>query len=149
MALSDKNIVITPNKGQSADPQITFSGADSTTSNKDVTIKASPLNEGTLSFTGVNGDLTSFTNSNIGSLFSVTDSTGNTLLEVNDSGNINLGLSTGSLGLPSGTTAERPDDPQGGFLRWNTDRSATEVYDGNAWVELAGDYVPSGSAVFG
>ena len=47
---------------------------------------------------------------------------------------------TGAITLTSGTTAERPSSPQLGMLRFNTDLSAVESYDG-AWdkVVLSGD----------
>lgn len=149
MALSDKNIVITPNKGQSNDPQIVFSGADATTGAQDITVKITPLNQGTLTISGADGDIASFSGLNAGSLFSISDSDGNLLFDVDETGNIKLSLATGSLGLPSGTTAERPNNPQAGYIRWNTERSATELYDGTTWVDLVSDYAPSGSTVFG
>jgi hypothetical protein len=71
------------------------------------------------------------------------------LFDVDETGNIKLSLATGSLGLPSGTTAERPSNPQPGYLRWNTDTSSTELYDGTTWVDLVSDYAPSGSTIFG
>ena len=48
MALSDKNIVITPNIGQSADPKIVFSGADASTGAQNVTLEITPKQQGTL-----------------------------------------------------------------------------------------------------
>lgn len=41
---------------------------------------------------------------------------------------------TGYLGLPSGTTAQRPASPAVGYTRWNTSLSSIEVYDGTSWV---------------
>ena len=149
MALSDKNIVITPNKSQSSDPQIVFSGADASTGAQNIAVKITPLNQGTLTISGVDGDIASFSGLNTGSLFSISDSDGNLLFDVNETGNIKLSFATGSLGLPSGTTAERPSNPQAGYIRWNTERSSSELYDGNTWVELISDYTPSGSTIFG
>ena len=45
--------------------------------------------------------------------------------------------STGSLNLPSGTTLERPGTAIPGMIRYNTDLSAFEGYDGN-WITLSG-----------
>jgi hypothetical protein len=149
MALSDKNIVITPNKGQSSDPQIVFSGADASTGAQNITVKVTPLQQGTLSISGTSGDIASFSDLSTGSVFSVSSDDGLPLLDVNETGNVNLSFNTGSLGLPSGTTAERPSNPQGGYLRWNTDNSAIEAYDGTEWVEFISDYAPSGSTVLG
>ena len=38
MALSDKNIVITPNIGATDDPKIVFSGADASTAAQNITL---------------------------------------------------------------------------------------------------------------
>jgi hypothetical protein len=45
--------------------------------------------------------------------------------------------SKGSLGIPTGTDAERPQNPQLGAIRINTDQTAWEGYNGTAWVSLA------------
>jgi hypothetical protein len=52
-----------------------------------------------------------------------------TTLTVND---------TGYLRIPQGTTAQRPASPQAGMLRYNTDYSVNEYYNGTAWVSLNG-----------
>jgi len=149
MALSDKNIVITPNKGQSSDPQIVFSGADASTGAQNITVKVTPLNQGTFDMSGSDGNIASFSDLSTGSIFSVSDSDGNLLLEVSDTGIINLSANTGALGLPVGTTAERPPNPQAGYERWNTDNSAKEIYTGSDWVEIITDYFPTGSTTLG
>ena len=43
---------------------------------------------------------------------------------------------TGYLGLPSGTTAQRPSSPASGYMRWNTTESYAEVYNGTDWVPV-------------
>tara|TARA_B100000085_G_scaffold230624_1_gene217204 strand:+ start:525 stop:974 length:450 start_codon:yes stop_codon:yes gene_type:complete len=149
MALSDKNIVITPNIGQSSDPQIVFSGADASTGAQNITVKITPLQQGTLSVSGTSGDITSFSDLSTGSIFSVSGDNGLPLLDVNETGNVNLSFNTGALGLPSGTTTERPSNPQAGFERWNTDNNAKEIYTGSEWVEIITDYFPSGSTILG
>lgn len=40
---------------------------------------------------------------------------------------------TGYLGLPQGTTAQRPSSPAVGYTRWNTDVEDFEHYDGTSW----------------
>ena len=53
---------------------------------------------------------------------------------------------TDSLGVPKGTTAQRPTSPvEAGHIRWNTSNTALEVYDGTRWIELISDYFPTGS----
>ena len=43
---------------------------------------------------------------------------------------------TGALGLPTGTTAQRPTAPIVGSYRFNTTNSSTEIYNGKIWVTL-------------
>ena len=35
--------------------------------------------------------------------------------------------------FPAGTTAERPDTPDAGMIRFNTDEGHFEFYDGTEW----------------
>lgn len=42
----------------------------------------------------------------------------------------------GYLGLPSGTTVQRPVTPQPGMIRWNTTTSKVEGYNGTSWINL-------------
>ena len=46
---------------------------------------------------------------------------------------------TGSIRIPSGTTAQRPAIPAVGMIRYNTDTQKFEGYDGN-WIVLTGVY---------
>jgi hypothetical protein len=43
---------------------------------------------------------------------------------------------TGYLGLPAGTTAQRPAGPVAGMLRFNTTLGYAEVYTGTQWVKF-------------
>jgi hypothetical protein len=45
---------------------------------------------------------------------------------------------TGSAEIPLGTTAQRDPAPQPGYLRFNTDTSGFEGFDGATWGEIAG-----------
>lgn len=45
---------------------------------------------------------------------------------------------TGYMQLPSGTTAQRPGSPVAGMIRFNTDTSINEYYNGSAWITLVG-----------
>ena len=47
---------------------------------------------------------------------------------------------TGSIKIPSGTTGERPGSPSAGMMRYNTDDSVFEGYDGSNWITLTGVY---------
>lgn len=49
---------------------------------------------------------------------------------------INLGIITsltGSEVLPTGTTAQRDGSPQAGYIRFNTDFTSFEGYNGSSW----------------
>ena len=103
MALSDRNIVITPNIGASEDPKIVFSGANSSVGAQNITLKAYPTSNGTLSFEGSAGQLFSVTNSLTGTLFSVNDVSGIPSIEVVDSGLIKLAQFAGNVVIGSGS----------------------------------------------
>jgi len=90
MALNDKDIIITPNRGQSADPRIVFSGASSVLGPQNITLQVYPTENGTLSFEGSAGQLFSITNSLTGTIFSVNDVSGIPSIEVLDTGIIRL-----------------------------------------------------------
>ena len=45
---------------------------------------------------------------------------------------------TGALVLPVGTVAERPSTPEQGMIRYNSDDTTFEGYDGTAWGSLGG-----------
>lgn len=42
-----------------------------------------------------------------------------------------------SIRIPTGTTAARPTAPKAGQLRYNTDTTRFEFYDGSAWQNVA------------
>ena len=151
MALSDKKIVITTNKGSSTlNPNITFIGA-TVGSASTITITALPTQYGTLDITGaaVTTTITSISELNTGTLFSVSNDSGLPALDVNETGIVNLSFNSGAMGLPVGTTTQRPYVPQAGYTRWNSTNTALEIYNGTNWIEIITDYFPSGSTILG
>jgi hypothetical protein len=58
-------------------------------------------------------------------------------------------LGQGYLGLPSGTTAERPTSPSNGYTWWNTSLGVVESYHGatNGWVALSNVFQATGGTV--
>lgn len=52
-------------------------------------------------------------------------------------GAVTFTSATGSLTLPSGTTAQRDDPPSPGMLRYNSETSVFEGYKGAAWKDLS------------
>jgi hypothetical protein len=47
---------------------------------------------------------------------------------------------TGALQLPAGTRAQRPVNPQAGYMRYNTQLNLIEVFDGAKWLNLSTGY---------
>lgn len=43
-----------------------------------------------------------------------------------------------SVTIPQGTTADAPDNPEAGALRFNTSVNKLEFYNGTAWVSVSG-----------
>jgi hypothetical protein len=81
MANTYKNIIITPNIGNTADPKIDFQGGN-TSVNSIVSLFVYPDANGTLSFEGSAGQLFSITNDLSNSLFAVSDVSGIPSLEI-------------------------------------------------------------------
>jgi len=105
MSNLDKNILITPNVGSNNDPTIVFSAANTTSNSANITIRAYPTSNGTLSFEGSAGQLFSITNNLTGSLFSVNDISGIPSIEVLDTGRVNLAQYNGSVVIGANTSA--------------------------------------------
>jgi hypothetical protein len=59
---------------------------------------------------------------------------------------LDVSQNTDAIGLPKGTTAQRPTGVEG-FIRFNSTSKALEIYDGTNWVEIITDYFPSGSVI--
>lgn len=57
MADTNKNILITPNVGNTSDPTIIFSGANSSVAEQNITATITPAGNGTLTFSGSNGSI--------------------------------------------------------------------------------------------
>jgi len=95
MADVDKNILITPNRGQSSQPNIVFTGSNNTP----LTLRV--LDDGTLSFEGSAGQLFSISDGLTGTLFSISDINGLPLMEIIDDGNINIGGYSGRVNVSS------------------------------------------------
>tara|TARA_Y100000389_G_scaffold185515_1_gene204997 strand:- start:28 stop:462 length:435 start_codon:yes stop_codon:yes gene_type:complete len=54
-----------------------------------------------------------------------------------DGGNTIKAEDTGATGTPAGGTADRPSDPETGDLRFNTDTTLLEVFNGSAFTNVA------------
>ena len=60
-------------------------------------------------------------------------------------GNIN-NTATGFFDLPVGTTAQRPGTPNTGMIRFNSDLTAYEGYNGTGWTSIGGGGARGGGA---
>lgn len=100
MADSYKDIIITPNRSNTADPKIELRGANSSV-NTSISIFTYPTSNGTISFEGSAGQLFSITNDLTGSIFSVNDVSGIPSIEVFANGQIDLGAYGGTVKLRS------------------------------------------------
>jgi hypothetical protein len=99
MALNDRDIIITPNRGAASEPNILFRGADAGSS---ATISLRVYNSGTvgtLSFEGSSGQLLSITDTMSGSIFSVNDISGIPSIEVFDTGEVRLAQYNGYVDI--------------------------------------------------
>ena len=100
MALTDKDILITPNDGSStADPKQEFTGASSSASD---TITLETQFDGsitTLSFDGSEGQLFSISNDLTGTIFAVNDSAGIPSLEIDNDGEVRIAEFSGNVGI--------------------------------------------------
>lgn len=76
----------------------------------------------------------SFSNTTI----STTISPGNITLAPTGNSEVVIDTTTG-LVIPVGNTVQRPISPVTGTLRWNTDLSRPEIYDGTEWDQIASD----------
>jgi hypothetical protein len=117
MALSDRDIIITPNRGAATEPTILFRGADASTS-ASITLRV--LNTGTvgtLSFEGTSGQLFSITDSGAGTIFSVNDISGLPSIEVLDTGEIKLAQYNGFISAGSASNYTNATSTTTGVLR--------------------------------
>ena len=58
------------------------------------------------------------------------------LTKVNHPDLLDLASDTGATVFPKGTTAERPVNPEAGYIRFNTTDNVMETYDGTEWLVL-------------
>jgi len=98
MAISYKDIIITPNRGNTADPRIELRGGNSSV-NTTISIYTYPTSNGTLSFEGSAGQLFSVTNDLTGSIYTVNDVSGIPSIEVFANGQIDLAPFGGMVNL--------------------------------------------------
>lgn len=129
MPLSYKNITITPNTGQNADPTIAFQGANANV-NTIISLYMYPDSNGFLSFEGSAGQLFSITNDLTNVIFSVNDVSGIPSLEVYANGLMTLASFGGNVAI--GNTARLVANGSPGIAGQVLTSNATGVYWANA-----------------
>lgn len=104
MANSDKDILITPNKGTANIPEISFVGQDN------APIKLRILDDNTLSFEGNSGQLFSINdNLTVGSIFSVNDVSGVPSINVDADGTVGIAQYAGNIAIGKTTANYKVD----------------------------------------
>jgi hypothetical protein len=117
MALSDRDIIITPNRGASSEPIITLRGADAASS---ATMVMRVINSGTvstLSFEGTAGQLFAVSDTFAGTIFSVNDISGIPSIEVIDNGDIKLAEWNGKVRVGGANNNENATSATTGELQ--------------------------------
>ena len=125
MADLDKNIIITPNVGQAAAPNIRFMAANSSVNAKIITMTASTANDGTLMFSGNSGDLFSIS--------SDSPASGNVLTIVGSTtitGNLYVTGSSNSITTNGTITSDRTITTGSIFINSNTITTNTTISTG-------------------
>lgn len=127
MALNDKDILITPNKGSGVnDPKIDFVGADASTSGT-ITVTALAANSGTVSFGGYRGPILQIIN------------TGTVAVKVLNTGN-SVSTTTGALQVVGGVGIQQ-DLYVGGLIYGNLANSSANVQVSNDNASTTPQYI--------
>ena len=106
MADSYKDIIITPNRSNTADPKIDLRGGNSSV-NTAITVTVYPDSNGTISFDGSAGQLFSITNDLSGLLWSVNDVSGIPSAEVYANGSVRLAEFSGNVSIGTATNSSK------------------------------------------
>jgi len=106
MADSYKDIIITPNRSNTADPKIDLRGGNSSV-NTAITVTVYPDSNGTLSFDGSAGQLFSITNDLSGLLWSVNDVSGIPSAEVYANGSVRFAEFSGNVSIGTSTNSSK------------------------------------------
>jgi hypothetical protein len=138
MALSDRDIIITPNRGASSEPIITLRGADAASSASMVMRVINSGSISTLSFEGTSGQLFAVSDTLSGSIFSVNDVSGIPSIEVLDTGDIKLAEWNGKVRIGGINNNENATSTSTGELQ--------VVGGASVWKDL---YVGGGMTVIG
>ena len=104
---------------------------ENTTTLTSVTSNGNNTTPYTVSFSNVTTGLATTANVDVGG-------------ELTVSGNVSL-TGTGSLTVPTGTTAQRPATSLSGMVRFDSDLDALQIYNGTAWSSVGSMYATGGT----
>jgi hypothetical protein len=126
MATSYKNILVTPNISNTADPVIQFAGGN-TSANTDIFLRVYPTSNGTVSFEGSAGQLFSIVNDMSNVIFAVTDISGIPVIQAYANSQLQI-YANGTLGTDGQVLTTN-----GTFLSWTTPAAAVNVAAQFSW----------------
>ena len=116
-------ITVIPNQNIVLDPNGTGKVTTDATIHVTATTASTNANTGALQVdggVGINGDM------HLGGVFA------------DASGFETFGTGTSHMTIPQGTSAQRPNSPSEGWIRFNTDINSMEQYNGSSWVPAGG-----------
>jgi len=90
----------------------------------------------TISFVTSGTGVVNFNGTNYVNVNSINSPLGNLVLANTDNGFVQFNGT--AIAIPLGDTATRPNSPQVGTMRFNTDLQYEEVFDGTTWLQLSG-----------
>lgn len=118
-------LYLTPNQEIETSANLTFNGSDL------VLIGSANIDNVRIDTTDISSDA---------NLSIITSNNGNLVFTVDGTGIASF-VSTTSLTIPAGNTAQRPGSPETGAIRFNTAITQVEVWDGAQWEVVGSDFV--------
>jgi len=139
MANSDKNILITPNKGLSGLPDISFTGFGNTT----ISLKVPDGTTGSIRFESSGTSLFTIDTNQTGKLLSISGTSVIPYMDVDSGGTVALTPSNGSVNvsgdgivLPGYETSALPLAPTPGLMVYDNTERVPKISDGISWTTL-------------
>jgi hypothetical protein len=108
--------------------QITINGNQILTNSTNANLELRPNGTGAVVIDGFRITTNTITNTNLNAVTEL-QSTGDGYYHI---------VGTNAVVIPSGDDFQRPGSPQLGMMRYNTNLGFVEIYDGGAWISVAG-----------
>jgi hypothetical protein len=138
MANSDKNILITPNKGSSSNPNISFTGFD----NKEIKLTVDSGNKGSISIGTARESVFGISSDDSQYQFSVSSKSQAPEFEINNDGGAKLGRTGAEVNgqgviLPKHKSSSLPVNPDEGSLIYDQTAKVPKIFNGTFWDDLS------------